>query len=87
MNIRNGNEILNNVRESGVNAMYHGIQGVKNDQKYEYVYCEMNPGDTLLFHPLLIHGSGANLTTSYRKAISCHFAASECEVMSPFSYC
>lgn len=42
------------------------------------VHIEMDPGDTLIFHPLLIHGSGANRTTGFRKAISCHYAASDC---------
>jgi phytanoyl-CoA hydroxylase len=36
-------------------------------------------GDTVFFHPLLIHGSGMNRTNGFRKAISCHYAASECE--------
>ena len=40
------------------------------------VYLEMHPGDTVFFHPLLIHGSGANTTTGFRKAISCHYASS-----------
>lgn len=43
------------------------------------VHLEMETGDTIFFHPLLIHGSGTNRTKGYRKAISCHYAASECE--------
>ena len=39
----------------------------------------MQAGDTVFFHPLLIHGSGANRTDGFRKAISCHYASSECE--------
>lgn len=39
----------------------------------------MEKGDTVFFHPILIHGSGANRTDGFRKAISCHYAASECE--------
>ena len=39
----------------------------------------MEAGDTVFFHPLLIHGSGANRSKGFRKAISCHYAASECE--------
>ena len=35
-------------------------------------------GDTLFFHPLLIHGSGRNVSSRYRKAISCHYAATSC---------
>jgi hypothetical protein len=37
-------------------------------------HVEMMEGDTVFFHPLLIHGSGANRTTGFRKAISCHYA-------------
>ena len=56
---------------------YHGAKGMNADVKR--VHLEMNAGDTVLFHPLLIHGSGANRTSGYRKAISCHYAASECD--------
>ena len=38
------------------------------------LHVEMEPGDTVFFHPLLIHGSGANRTEGFRKAISCHYA-------------
>lgn len=64
--------------EHGVNKMYHGIQDLDID-KVNLTYLEMNCGDTVFFHPLLIHGSGANRTQGFRKAISCHYAASECE--------
>lgn len=63
--------------EGPINAAYHGIKGMGPDPKR--VYLEMNAGDTVLFHPLLIHGSGANRTTGYRKAISCHYAPSEAD--------
>ncbi len=33
----------------------------------------------MFFHPILIHGSGMNRSKGFRKAISCHFAAAECE--------
>lgn len=39
----------------------------------------MEPGDTVFFHPLLIHGSWKNVSTRTRKAISCHYAAGDCE--------
>jgi phytanoyl-CoA hydroxylase len=39
----------------------------------------MERGDTVFFHPLLIHGSGANRTANFRKAISCHYATSNLE--------
>jgi phytanoyl-CoA hydroxylase len=33
----------------------------------------------LLFHPLLIHGSGRNRSSDFRRAISVHYAAGSCE--------
>jgi phytanoyl-CoA hydroxylase len=39
---------------------------------------EMETGDTVFFHPLLIHGSGRNNSKRFRKAISCHYAATDC---------
>jgi phytanoyl-CoA hydroxylase len=43
------------------------------------VHVEMEPGDTLFFHPLLIHGSGRNRSSGFRRAISVHYAATSCE--------
>ncbi|CAF4484401.1 unnamed protein product [Rotaria socialis] len=63
--------------EGGVNKMYHGIQ--KFDPNGERIHLEMWTGDTVFFHPVLIHGSGTNRTDGFRKAISCHYAGSECE--------
>jgi phytanoyl-CoA hydroxylase len=31
----------------------------------------------VFFHPILIHGSGANRTQGFRKAISCHYSCAE----------
>jgi len=59
----------------GVNKMYHGILDYKVDDK-KLVYLEMEPGDTVFFHPILIHGSGTNRTNGFRKAISCHYSTS-----------
>lgn len=42
---------------------------------------EMQPGDTVFFHPLLHHGSGANRTQGFRKAISCHYASANCDYL------
>lgn len=39
--------------------MYHGVKGYDD---HPAVYLEMNKGDTVFFHPLLLHGSGPNLT-------------------------
>jgi len=63
--------------EGGVNKMYYGINDASIREAAK-VHLEMDKGDTVLFHPLLVHGSGTNRTTGFRKAISCHYAASEC---------
>lgn len=65
--------------EGYVNKMYHGIQNIDKKLLDDRVHLEMEKGDTVFFHPLLIHGSGANRTKGFRKAISCHYAASECK--------
>ena len=57
-----------------MNALYHGITTGKQEAE-KRVFLEMSAGDTVFFHPLLIHGSGANRTSGYRKAISCHYAS------------
>ncbi|KAG7173472.1 Phytanoyl-CoA dioxygenase, peroxisomal-like 3 [Homarus americanus] len=62
--------------ENGVNKMYHGVRGYDGVPK---TMLSMEKGDTVFFHPILLHGSGANRTQYYRKAISCHFASSECD--------
>ena len=59
-----------------VNAGFFGIQGLDLGRR-EHV--PMAAGDTLLFHPLLIHGSGRNRSGACRRAISCHYAAAGCE--------
>lgn len=56
-----------------VNKAYHGIQNMGAEGMMNV---EMDPGDTLYFHPLLIHGSGPNMSKEFRKAISCHYCAS-----------
>ena len=45
--------------------MYHGIKDCDSD--IPLLHLEMNAGDTVFFHPLLIHGSGANTTNRFRK--------------------
>ncbi|XP_006816290.1 phytanoyl-CoA dioxygenase, peroxisomal-like [Saccoglossus kowalevskii] len=62
--------------EGGVNKMYHGILDYSPDQPR--VHLEMEAGDTVFFHPLLIHGSGVNRTNGFRKSISCHYASADC---------
>jgi phytanoyl-CoA hydroxylase len=61
-----------------VNKAYHGIQSMSRESdlsNHKFVQCIMEPGDTLFFHPLLIHGSGRNNSPNFRKAISCHYAS------------
>jgi len=61
--------------EGGVNKAYHGVIGFDNSER---VHLIMDKGDTVFFHPVLVHGSGANRTRGFRKAISCHYADSDC---------
>uniref|UniRef100_A0A0B7AXV4 phytanoyl-CoA dioxygenase n=1 Tax=Arion vulgaris TaxID=1028688 RepID=A0A0B7AXV4_9EUPU len=61
--------------EGGVNKMYHGIQNY--DPSQHRVHLEMEEGDTVFFHPLLVHGSGTNRTKDFRKSISCHYASGD----------
>lgn len=62
--------------EGGVNKMYHGVRDY--DASIPRVHLTMEKGDTVFFHPILIHGSGMNRTAGFRKAISCHYASSDC---------
>ena len=59
-----------------VNYLYVGAKGV--GPHGGRVHVEMEPGDTLFFHPLLLHGSGQNRTRGFRRAISAHFASARC---------
>ncbi|KAM6094746.1 phytanoyl-CoA dioxygenase, peroxisomal [Chlamydotis macqueenii] len=62
--------------EGKTNKLFHGL--LDEDEKSPRVHLVMEKGDTVFFHPLLIHGSGINKTSGFRKSISCHFASSEC---------
>ena len=57
----------------------HGFYAVEQVDLDARVHVELAPGDTLLFHPLLVHGSGRNRSTQFRRAISVHYAAGSCE--------
>uniref|UniRef100_G1N089 Phytanoyl-CoA dioxygenase, peroxisomal n=2 Tax=Meleagris gallopavo TaxID=9103 RepID=G1N089_MELGA len=61
--------------EGKTNKLFHGI--LDYDEKSPKVHLVMEKGDTVFFHPLLIHGSGINKTSGFRKSISCHFASSD----------
>lgn len=52
--------------EGKVNKAYFGIDNY-DQAKFERIDLEMKKGDIVFFHPLLIHGSGENKTTGYRK--------------------
>ena len=58
-----------------VNAGFYGIDPPENAQR---VYIELQPGETVFFHPLLIHGSGRNRSDHFRRALSSHYASADC---------
>ncbi|KAK4874190.1 hypothetical protein RN001_013550 [Aquatica leii] len=41
----------------------------------------MEKGDTVFFHPLVLHGSNPNLTQGFRKSMACHFVDSNCNII------
>ena len=49
--------------------MYHGVRDF--DSNNPRVFLEMDVGDTVFFHPILIHGSGANKSKNFRKVRWC----------------
>uniref|UniRef100_A0A8B9QPP9 Phytanoyl-CoA dioxygenase, peroxisomal n=1 Tax=Anas platyrhynchos TaxID=8839 RepID=A0A8B9QPP9_ANAPL len=51
--------------EGKTNKLFHGI--IDYDDKGPKVHLVMEKGDTVFFHPLLIHGSGINRTSGFRK--------------------
>ncbi|CAG9837305.1 unnamed protein product [Diabrotica balteata] len=58
------------------NVMYHGVQDKDHLPKQLVI---LDKGDTVFFHPLLLHGSGVNRSQGFRRAISCHFADTNCD--------
>jgi phytanoyl-CoA hydroxylase len=62
-----------------VNAAYFGAKEVSAAS--ERVHLEMEPGDTVFFSPLLLHGSGRNRSDGFRRAISAHYASSACRYL------
>ncbi len=59
-----------------LNFGFFAARGVDAEAR---VHVEMAPGDTLLFHPLLLHGSGHNASSGFRRAISTHYASADCD--------
>lgn len=47
--------------------MYHGVSDLDEQNLSRRIHLEMEAGDTVFFHPILIHGSGANRTNGFRK--------------------
>ena len=62
----------NSLCQGGVNSAYHGIKDYNPTQPL--LHLEMNAGDTVFFHPLLIHGSGSNQTKGFRKVRYMHIS-------------
>ncbi|XP_048487219.1 phytanoyl-CoA dioxygenase, peroxisomal isoform X3 [Plutella xylostella] len=63
--------------KGSTNLLFHGIHR-DVAPLHSRLYLTMEPGDTVLFHSLLVHGSEPNVSQRYRKALSTHFASSEC---------
>ncbi len=61
-----------------LNGGYFGARDVA-DVMEQRVHLEMEPGDTVFFHPILLHGSGRNRTQGFRRAISAHYTALDVE--------
>lgn len=68
-----------------VNFGFFRIAGEDNLQARlrQRLHLEMERGDTLLFHPLLIHGSGHNASNAPRRALSSHYASADCHSPDP----
>ena len=66
-----------------VNYLYVGAKGA--GEATERVHLEMEPGDLVVFHPILLHGSGRNRTEGFRRAISCHYASASCRYVEGLS--
>ncbi len=62
-----------------LNLAYFGAAGV--GEHAERLHLEMEPGDTVFFHPILQHGSGQNRTEGFRRAISAHYASATCRFL------
>jgi phytanoyl-CoA hydroxylase len=58
-----------------VNRGFLAAEGVSLEER---THVEMAPGDTILVHPLLVHGSGQNRSDGCRRAIATHYASRDC---------
>eukprot|EP00163_Fabomonas_tropica_P008936 TRINITY_DN18729_c0_g1_i1.p1 TRINITY_DN18729_c0_g1~~TRINITY_DN18729_c0_g1_i1.p1 ORF type:complete len:371 (-),score=45.14 TRINITY_DN18729_c0_g1_i1:139-1251(-) len=64
-----------------VNSAYWGVKDLPKDFKSKLVHLEMKKGQTVFFHPLLLHGSGRNRSDDYRRCISAHYADIDCDIV------
>ncbi|KAK9729163.1 Phytanoyl-CoA dioxygenase (PhyH) [Popillia japonica] len=58
------------------NKAFYGVQGFDDHPRVNLI---MNKGDTVFFHPVILHGSGPNTTQGFRRAISVHYVDTNCE--------
>ncbi|XP_072946499.1 phytanoyl-CoA dioxygenase, peroxisomal-like isoform X2 [Epargyreus clarus] len=63
----------------GALKMYHGITEESVAPLDRRVHIEMGPGDTIFIHPLIVHGSEANNTKSYRRSMCAHYVHVDCK--------
>lgn len=56
----------------------HYYLGAEDVDPGDRVHLEMEAGDTIFFHPLLVHGSGRNRSDHFRRSISTHYASAAC---------
>ena len=61
-----------------LNGGYFGVKDVAGRIEHR-AHLELEPGDTVFFHPIILHGSGRNRTQNFRRAISAHYARNDCE--------
>ncbi|KAK4874442.1 hypothetical protein RN001_013802 [Aquatica leii] len=65
--------------ENGKNTTNVGYYEIVNYNEVHPHHLLMEPGDTVFLHPLVVHGSGPNLTTNFRKAISSFYLENNCD--------
>lgn len=61
-----------------INIGYHGAPGFEDVPRLDLV---MDAGDTVFFHPLLLHGSYENRTQNFRHAINCDYSDSYVDII------
>ena len=64
-----------------LNTAYWGVRDLPDGWKAKRLHVVMKRGETVFFHPLLLHGSGRNRTDGFRRAISAHYADTKCVIV------